>query len=155
MWRVSCWWDYSSHENFDHDFCRPSLYREVSLASAFTLFVNNGGLRIPSNSVFTTIELCEHIFRQYVCQKGNSVNSTGRLKNKMILEVCHHLLLDGNKSVCGDHELGANEDMVEDDHQVKRSSSQQTNVIHCVCLRTERTTPSRSYGMECPVTGII
>ena len=37
----------------------------------------------------------------------------------MMLEVCHHLLLDGNKSVCGDHEFGANEDMVENDHQVK------------------------------------
>ena len=37
----------------------------------------------------------------------------------MILEVCHHFLLDGNKSVFADHELGANEDMVEDDHQVK------------------------------------
>ena len=103
----------------DHDYCRSSLYSEVSSASAFTLFVNNGGLRIPSKSVFTTIELCEHIFRQYVCHKGNSINSTERLKNKMILEACHHLLLDGNKSVFADHELGANEDMVEDDHQVK------------------------------------
>ena len=36
----------------------------------------------------------------------------------MILEDCHHFLLDGNKSVFPDHELGANEDMIEDDHQV-------------------------------------
>ena len=37
----------------------------------------------------------------------------------MILEVCHHFLLGGNKSVFADHELGANEDMVEDDNLVK------------------------------------
>ena len=44
----------------DHDYCGTSTYSEVSSASAFTLFINNGGLRIPSKSVFTTIELCEH-----------------------------------------------------------------------------------------------
>jgi hypothetical protein len=47
----------------------------------------------------------------------------------MILEVCHHFLLDGNKSVFADHELGANEDMIEDDHQVNLIKWQQTNII--------------------------
>ncbi len=89
----------------DHDYCRPSTYSEVYSATAFTLLINNGGLRIPSKSVFTTIELCEHIFKLYVCQKGNSINNTKKLKSKMILEVCHHFLLDGNKSVFGYHEL--------------------------------------------------
>ena len=32
----------------DHDYCEQSAYNEVSTAAAFTLFVNNGGLRIPS-----------------------------------------------------------------------------------------------------------
>ena len=32
----------------DHDYCGQSAYNEVSTAAAFTLFVNNGGLRIPS-----------------------------------------------------------------------------------------------------------
>jgi hypothetical protein len=103
----------------DPNYCGPSNYSQLSSASAFTLFVNNGGLRIPSKSVYTTIEHCEHIFKLYVCQKGNSINNMKNLKTKMILEVCHHFLLDGNKSVFADHELGANEDMVEDDHQVK------------------------------------
>jgi hypothetical protein len=103
----------------DHDYCGPSTYSQVSSASAFTLFVNNGGLRIPSESVYTRIEHCEHIFKLYVCQKGNGINNMKNLKTKMILEVCHNFLLDGNKSVFADHELGANEDMVEDDHQVK------------------------------------
>lgn len=31
----------------DHDYCGQSAYNEVSTAAAFTLFVNNGGLRIP------------------------------------------------------------------------------------------------------------
>ena len=52
----------------DHDYCGPSAYNEVYPAAAFTLFVNNGGLRIPSKSVVKTIEQCEHIFKQYVCQ---------------------------------------------------------------------------------------
>jgi hypothetical protein len=103
----------------DHDYCGPSTYSQVSSASAFTLFVNNGGLRIPSKSVYTTIEHCEHIFKLYVFQKSNGINNMKNLKTKMILEVCHNSLLDGNKSVFADHELGANEDIVEDDHQVK------------------------------------
>jgi hypothetical protein len=56
------------------------------------------------------------------------------LKSKMILEVCHHFLLDGNKSVFANHELGANKDMIEDDHQVNLIKWQQTNIIHYKCL---------------------
>lgn len=37
----------------------------------------------------------------------------------MILEVCHHFLLEANKSVFTDHELGSNADLVENDHQLK------------------------------------
>lgn len=32
----------------DHNYCGSSVYSEVCSASAFTLFVNNGELRIPS-----------------------------------------------------------------------------------------------------------
>jgi hypothetical protein len=71
----------------------------------------------------------------YVCQKGNSINNMKNLKSKMILEVCHHFLLDGNKSVFADHKPGANEDMIEDDHQVNLIKWQQTNIIiHYKCL---------------------
>ena len=139
----------------DHDYCGPSTYSQVSSASAFTLFINNGGLRIPSMSVYTTVEHCEHIFKLYVCQKGNSINNMKNLKNKMILEVCHYFLLEGNKSVFTDHELGANEDMVEDDHQVNLIKWQQTNILQCVSSRTGITTARQSYRMECPVTGTI
>ena len=43
--------------------CTSSRYHEVGKASAFTLFVNKGGLKIPSTSVFHTIEYCEHVFK--------------------------------------------------------------------------------------------
>ena len=99
----------------DHDYCGLSAYDEVSSASAFTLFVNNGGLRIPSKSVFSIIEQCEHVFKQYVCQNG--ISSTKNLKSKMILQVCHYFLLESNKAVFSHHELSSN--VVENDHQTK------------------------------------
>ena len=99
----------------DHDYCGLSAYDEVSSASAFTLFVNNGGLRVPSKSVFSIIEQCEHVFKQYVCQNG--ISSTKNLKSKMILQVCHYFLLESNKAVFSHHELSSN--VVENDHQTK------------------------------------
>lgn len=102
----------------DHNYCGSSVYSEVSSASAFTLFINNGGLHIPSKSVFTTIEQCEHIFKRYVCQKGNSISNTKNLKSKMILDVCHHFLLESNRSLFTVHEPSSNEDIV-DDHRIK------------------------------------
>ena len=94
----------------DHDYCGASTYDEVSSASAFTLFVNNGGLKIPSKSVFRTIEQCEHIFKVSVIQNG--ISTVKNLKNKMILKVCHHLFLEASNSVFADHETG-------NDHQMR------------------------------------
>ena len=54
-----------------------------------------------SKSIHTTIEHCEHIFKLYVCQKDNSINNMKNLKSRMILEVCHHFLLDGCKQRYG------------------------------------------------------
>ena len=101
----------------DHDYCGQSAYNEVSTAAAFTLFVNNGGLRIPTKSVFTTIEQCEHIFKQYVCQNG--ISNAKNLKTKMILKVCNHFLLSVNNSVFEDDEMGLNANMEENEHQIK------------------------------------
>ena len=94
----------------DHDYCGASTYDEVSSASAFTLFVNNGALKIPSKSVFRTIERCEHIFKQSVVEKG--ISTVKKLKHKMILNVCQHLLFEASKSVFEDHNG-------ENDHQLK------------------------------------
>lgn len=56
--------------NSDHDYCGVR-YNEVAAASAFTLFVSNGGLKIPSKSVFEIIEYAEHVFKREVCKEGN------------------------------------------------------------------------------------
>lgn len=37
----------------------------------------------------------------------------------MILEVCHHFLVDSCQTVFEDHEEGMNESVLEDDHRVK------------------------------------
>ena len=37
----------------------------------------------------------------------------------MILEVCHHFLMESSQPVFADHEQGTNESVVEDDHQMK------------------------------------
>ena len=50
----------------DHDYCSMK-YSEVVSASAFTLFVNNGGLRIPSESVYLVVEYAEKEFKKSKC----------------------------------------------------------------------------------------
>ena len=60
--------------------------------------------------------------------------------------------MDGNKSMFADHELGAYEDMIEDDHQVNLAKWQQTNIIHCVSSCTGSTTPP--YGNHLRLTGL-
>ena len=72
----------------DHDYCGVR-YNEVAAASSFTLFVNKGGLRIPSKSVFQVIEHAEQIFKAYVCKEGHQINHEKNLQSRMILEVVH------------------------------------------------------------------
>lgn len=97
-----------------------SRYNEAAAASAFTLFVNNGGLQIPSLSVFATVEYCEHVFKAYICKEdGKRICQEKNLKSKMIFEVCHHFLIESHQSVFKDHEEGTNEILVEDDHRMK------------------------------------
>jgi hypothetical protein len=100
--------------------CTSSRYHEAGKASAFTLFVNKGGLRIPSTSVFHTIEYCEHVFKTMVCGKdGKQITKETNLKKKMIVEVCRHFMLDTTVDLFADHEDGDNEILVEDDHKTK------------------------------------
>ena len=41
-------------------------YNEMATAAAFTLFINNGGLRIPSQCVYNVSEYAEKIFKESV-----------------------------------------------------------------------------------------
>ena len=101
-----------------HDYT-PNIYHDTGTASSFTTFVNKGGLQIPSTSVFRTVEYCEHVFKAAVCKDGKCISSEGNLKKKMILNVCHHFALDTTIDLFPDHEDGANEILVEDDHKTK------------------------------------
>ena len=71
--------------SIDHDYCGASRYNEAASASAFTLFINKGGLRIPSKLVFETIEYSEHVFKAYVCKKDcRRISNDTNLQWKMI-----------------------------------------------------------------------
>ena len=56
----------------DHEYCSIK-FSEVASVSAFTLFVNNGGLRIPSESVYLVVEYAEKEFKACVCKDGNQI----------------------------------------------------------------------------------
>ena len=106
----------------DHNYCgiQSMRYTKVAAASAFTLFINKGGLQIPSQSVFHVLEYAEQVFKACVCKDGNQISNEFNLRSRMILEVCHHFILDkSGQSVFEDHEQGMNESLFEDDHRVK------------------------------------
>ena len=99
----------------DHDYCSVK-FSEVASASAFTLFVNKGGLRIPSESVYLVVEYTEKEFKASVCKDGKQITRESKLKEKLVMNVCRHFLLDSRK-IFQDHEQGLNENLFEEDHQ--------------------------------------
>lgn len=86
-------------------------------ASAFTLFVNNGGLRIPSQSAYSVVEYAEKEFKASVCKDGHQITREEKLKQKLITNVCKHFIMDCSHQVFQDHEQGLNENVLEEDHQ--------------------------------------
>ena len=92
-------------------------YNEVALASTFTLFVNNGGLR---GSIPIRVQrggICRETGKANVCQQGQKITTESKLKQKMIVAVCSHFVMDCNCPVFDDHEQGLNENVFEDDHK--------------------------------------
>ena len=103
----------------DHDYT-ATRYHEAGNASAFTTFVNQGGLQIPSTAVYRCIQFCEHVFRATVTgNDGKQINSKAKLKNTMIVNVCQHFTLESTLPLFADHEDGDNEAIVEDDHNTQ------------------------------------
>ena len=80
--------------------------------------MNNGGLKIPSKSVFQIIEYAELVFKRNVCKEGNSISSKKNLKKTMIMSVCHHFV-DIHQVLFADHEEDINERVFEDEHRTK------------------------------------
>ena len=113
----SCLLSHYSTPTPEHDYCTMK-YNEVASASAFTLFVNNGGLRVPSQSVYSVVEYAEKLFKANVCQQGQKITTESRLKQKMMVVVCSHFVMDCNCPVFDDHEQGLNENVFEDDHKL-------------------------------------
>ncbi len=103
--------------NCDQDCCGVR-YNSAAAASAFTLFVNNGGLKIPSKSVFQIIEYAELVFKRNICKEGNSISNKKNLKKTMIMSVCHHFV-DIHQVLFADHEEDINERVFEDEHRTK------------------------------------
>ena len=77
----------------DHNY-NAINYNEAAPASAFTLFVNNGGLEIPSQSVYKIVEFAEKIFQAKVCKEGLQISTESKLKQKMVLLVCNLFVMD-------------------------------------------------------------
>ena len=92
-------------------------YSEATSASAFTLLVNNGGLRIPSQSVYTVIELAEKIFKAKVCKDGFQISRESRLKQKMVLSVYNHFVMDSTNQLFQDHTEEPQDNMFEENHR--------------------------------------
>ena len=64
-------------------------------AAAFTAFVNNGGLKIPSESVYKIVAYAEHVFKVYACKdKLDKISVSSKIKQKMIMEVITHFWED-------------------------------------------------------------
>ena len=62
--------------SIDHDYCgaKTTQHSDTPAASAFTLFINRGGLTIPSQSVFAVVKYAEHIFKAFVVKDGKHIN---------------------------------------------------------------------------------
>ena len=70
----------------DHTYC-PG-YDEVHGPAVFTSFVDNGGLTIPSPSVFKVVACAEKVFKVHVCkEKFKEITAKKQIKKRMILEV--------------------------------------------------------------------
>ena len=103
----------------DHDYT-ATRYNEAGKASAFTTFVNQGGLQIPSTVVYPCIEFCEHVFRATVTgSDGQHISNKAKLKNRMIINVCQHFALESTLPLFADHDDGDNEAVVEDDYRTQ------------------------------------
>ena len=68
--------------------------------------------------MYRTVEYSEHVFKAMVSAKdGNEISNQSKLREKMIIQVNKHFMLDTTTTLFSDHEEGTNECLVEDDHR--------------------------------------
>ena len=88
-------------------------------ATAFA-FVNNGGLKIMSASLYKIVEYAEHVVKFHVCKdKVDKISNACKVKQNMIMEVINHFWADSraSKGLFEDHPQGLNEPIFEEDHE--------------------------------------
>ena len=100
----------------DHNYCSMN-YNNMVAASAFTLFVNNGGLRIPSQSVYSIIDYAEKLFKERVVNTDTGITNEARVKEKLIMMVFNHFSVESTHKLFTDHDDGLNESMFTGDHR--------------------------------------
>ena len=64
------------------------------------------------------IKYAEHIFKLYVINQPNQINTKKNLKTKMILELCQHFGDVATKLLPPQHEISINEPLLEEDHRL-------------------------------------
>jgi hypothetical protein len=83
----SCLISSPSSSSVDHNYCgTKTTQTDAPTASAFTLFVNRGGLTIPSQSVYTVVKYAEHIFKAFVVKDGKHINLSENLHRLRVLD---------------------------------------------------------------------
>ena len=78
-------------------------YCDVISASVFTVFVNNGGLKIPSRSVYLVVQYAEKIAR-FARTVTRFEMKQVCAKQKIILVVCNHACMDTKQDIFEDHD---------------------------------------------------
>eukprot|EP00794_Sanderia_malayensis_P013460 gene13460-14847_t len=94
-------------------------YNEVSGPAAFTAFVNNGELAIPSESIFKIIQCCEELFREHVCkEKYAEITKMKNIRKRMILSVVSHSWGERRQlPLFENHPPGLNEILFEEEYE--------------------------------------
>jgi hypothetical protein len=100
-----------------HNYSKPS-HPLTETELSFLQFTNNGNLKIPSKFVMDVIKYAEHIFKLYVINQPNQINTKKNLKTKMILELCQHFGDVATKLLPPQHEISINEPLLEEDHRL-------------------------------------
>ena len=95
----------SSHRNRS---IIPSIYQQWEFEDSFK--VCDG-----QNQIY---KYTEHIFKLYVINQPNHINTKKNLKTKMILELCQHFGDVATKLLPPQHEISINEPLLEEDHRL-------------------------------------
>ena len=102
----------------DHIYCLG--YDEVNGPAAFTSFINNGGLTIPSVSTFRIVKCAEKVFKLHVCKEDyKDITGKKQIRKVMIMNVVEYFWGENSMSeeLFDSHPPGLNEIVFEENHE--------------------------------------